>query len=241
VRLHAIVPAEVEEAANVLFSAFLDDPFFDYLFGPKRNAGEMVKTIHTFTLRYGIRYGEVFSPSERIEGVAIWLPPGTTTMTAWRALRSGALQLRAAARIGLRGSLSFMERMRAYSDFAERLHKKHAPFRHWYLVSLGVKPECRGKGYASELLRPRLERCDVEGLPCYLETHNERNLDLYRHFGFQVKEQGVLPGSDRYHWVMLREPGERAEQAVGSLSGRVARGGARPEEKGEVGRTRLRW
>ena len=54
-----------------------------------------------------------------------------------------------------------------------------------------------------------LDRCDREGVPCYLETHNEQNLGLYEHFGFEVKEKGVLPGSNRSHWAMLRNPAAR--------------------------------
>jgi ribosomal protein S18 acetylase RimI-like enzyme len=208
--LHAIQITEVEQAANSLFSAFMDDPFFEYMFGPKRNVKGIVKTIHLFTLKYGIRYGEVYSPSEDIEGAAIWLPPDNTKITAWKSLQAGVLRLRKGTGVGLKDGLLFMKKMMSYSAYSERLHKKYAPSCHWYLLAIGIKKEYRGRGYGSGLLRPMLERCDAEGVPCYLETHNQENLSLYEHYGFEVREEGVLPGSDRRHWAMLRNPKERA-------------------------------
>lgn len=206
VKLHAVRMSDVERAANALFDAFLEDPFFEYLFGPRRGVEAAVTPIHAFTLGYGVRYGEVYSPSADIEGVAIWLPPGSSTITTWKAIRAGVLRLRSIGNAGLKERLSFANKMAVYSRYSERLHRKHAPSRHWYLLSIGIRKELCGRGYASALLRPMLDRCDREGVPCYLETHNERNLGLYGHFGFEVKEMGMLPGSSRNHWAMLRNP-----------------------------------
>ena len=36
------------------------------------------------------------------------------------------------------------------------------------------------------LLRHRLEAIDADGLPAYVITHNERNITLYEHFGFEL-------------------------------------------------------
>jgi hypothetical protein len=48
-------------------------------------------------------------------------------------------------------------------------------------------------------------RIDREGLPCYLETENEKNLPMYQRYGFRVLEESQLPGTETASWAMLRE------------------------------------
>ena len=45
---------------------------------------------------------------------------------------------------------------------------------------------------------------DREQLPCYLETHEEASVSMYRHFGFEVVETGIVPRSAVRYWAMLR-------------------------------------
>ncbi len=58
----------------------------------------------------------------------------------------------------------------------------------YYLFILGVDQKYKGQGFASKLLKPMLKRLDEEGKVCSLITTNPVNLDLYRHFGFEVDD-----------------------------------------------------
>jgi hypothetical protein len=49
-------------------------------------------------------------------------------------------------------------------------------------------------------------RADEEKLPAYLETGNEKNLGLYRHFGFEVRDEIRLSPGAPPLWTMGREP-----------------------------------
>ena len=95
--------------------------------------------------------------------------------------------------------------MKYPGEFIDAAHKRLAPFKHWFLQTVGVDPQFQGKGYAGKLLRPMLARIDEEGLPCYLETLDERNVPLYEHFGFSVAEESAIPETDLTNWAMLRE------------------------------------
>jgi ribosomal protein S18 acetylase RimI-like enzyme len=208
--LYRISTSDIEKARSVLAESFRDDPFFTYMLGERRGDPAFVKRIHGFTLAYGVANGIVLAPSQEIEGAAIWLPPGRTSMTAWRSIRAGVGRMMGMPFGSLAGRTAFARKMIAYSGFSTGLHKRHAPFPHWYLLAIGVAEVHRGKGLASRLIRPMLERLDAEGMPCYLETHNPANVGLYEHFGFTVAEVGKLPGSEARHWAMLRLPrGER--------------------------------
>jgi hypothetical protein len=50
-----------------------------------------------------------------------------------------------------------------------------------------------------------LARVDEEGLPCYLETLEEKNVRLYEHFGFKMIEKSAIPETGLTNWAMLRE------------------------------------
>ena len=54
-------------------------------------------------------------------------------------------------------------------------HKQLAPFDHWYLQNIAVKPEEQRKGYGGLLLRVMIKKIDSEGLPIYLETKTRKN------------------------------------------------------------------
>lgn len=206
VALYRVTPRDLPRAQAVLTDAFSNDPFFAYALGSLRYADARAELFHRFTLSYGIRYGYVFGSSPGLEGVSIWLPPGNTTMPTWRTLRSGVLSLRRLGFPRISDRREFFLRMMRFSDFSGGLHKKHAPFPHWYLLAIGVAAEHRGKGFAARLLRPMLDYLDRISLPCYLETHNAANPRIYEHFGFRVAEVGTLPGSDTRQWAMVRMP-----------------------------------
>ena len=86
------------------------------------------------------------------------------------------------------------------------IESKHPHEPHWYLATLGTAVDRQGTGVGSALLRPVLEHCDAEGIPCYLESSKERNLPFYRRHGFEVVEEVPLPGDGPPVWTMWREP-----------------------------------
>jgi len=96
--------------------------------------------------------------------------------------------------------------MWSYGRFADSLHRRLVPYPHWYLQIIGVDPAHQGEGFSSRLLRPVLERIDLERMPCFLETNNEKNAAIYRRFGFEVLSEDKLPGTEVTSFAMLRKP-----------------------------------
>jgi GNAT superfamily N-acetyltransferase len=86
-----------------------------------------------------------------------------------------------------------------------RCHKQYADFFNWYLYPIGVNPDHQGCGYAGLLLRSKLEEIDKQYMPSYLETHKEKNVSLYQHFGYETVETGIITGTDLTFWAMLRK------------------------------------
>jgi len=130
-----------------------------------------------------------------LDGAALWLPPGGWEVPIW-------LQLRLLPMVLASTRLETVRLMR-YISVVEAKHP-HKP--HWYLAVLGVDPDRQGRGFGSHLMRPVLERCDADGVPAYLETDTEKNVQLYSRHGFAVTEEFNLPDGGPPIWLMWRDP-----------------------------------
>jgi GNAT superfamily N-acetyltransferase len=192
---------QVPETAEMMARAFADYPLTACFYPDAANRKQAIVRGYRSLLRFGVRYGEVYAVSPRLEGAAMWLYSWNARGTPWRSIMSGNYHVLVPAR------LRNQSHIRQYTDYAKAVHERRAPFPHMYLQLLGVGPAFQGKGYSARLLRPMFRRTDGEGLPCYLETEAEKNVAIYRHFGFNVVEEGVVPGSGVRFWAMLREAG----------------------------------
>ena len=198
-KLVRLTKAQVKPASGMLARAFQDDPLMAYFFPDASERENKSPHIFEFMLRYGVLYGEVYATSPDLEGVAVWLPSGKVGMTLWRMVRSGDFSI--LFKLGMKS----LRRQLTYSDYASLIRRRHTPFRHWFLQSIGIDPAFQGKGYAGTLLKAMFARLDREHLPCYLDTEKEENVSIYQHYGFKVVEEVILPGTEISHWAMLRE------------------------------------
>ena len=189
--------SQIKPAGAMLARAFYDDPLSVYLIPDGSRRGKLLPYIFEFSTRFGVLYGEVYTTSHNLEGVAVWLPSEKADMTLRRVMRNGGLSL--LPKLGE----DLIQRLPALNSISS-LRKRHAPFRHWYLLLLGVDPLFKGKGYAGNLLRAMLARLDEEHLPCYLETQNGKNVTIYQHYGFKVVAEVLVPGTEIALWAMLR-------------------------------------
>lgn len=86
-----------------------------------------------------------------------------------------------------------------------RTHHLRSP--HYFLAILGVEPAMQGRGFGSLLLRALSQRADAAGLPCYLETDQEKNVRIYERHGYRVLSEHVLEElSGVRFWLMQRPP-----------------------------------
>ena len=65
-------------------------------------------------------------------------------------------------------------------------------------------PEFRGKGLGSSIMQPMLENLDNNHQDCYLETLLPINVDIYKKYGFELKEEVNVPNTDLTLYAMLR-------------------------------------
>jgi ribosomal protein S18 acetylase RimI-like enzyme len=105
-------------------------------------------------------------------GVALWLPPGTSS--DGEALAS--LMKRTTPAANQQDAAKVFEQMDGF----------HPREPHWYLPLIGVDPSRQGQRLGDQLMVHALARCDADGLPAYLESSNPRNIPFYRRQGFEA-------------------------------------------------------
>jgi ribosomal protein S18 acetylase RimI-like enzyme len=202
-QLHAVIPLkaqQIKQASELMGRAFLNDPLWQYLVPDEARRARVVPLSMGILVRYSFLYGEVYT-TPALEGVVCWLPPGKTAPTFGRLVRIGIRS--APLELGWTG----FRRYTTAEDYTEKVHKRSVPERHWYLWGLGVEPALQGHGIGGMLIQHVMARAAAEGLPCYLETMNERNVPFYQKQGFKVVSEGEVPKSELFVWGMLREPG----------------------------------
>src|SRR5262249_15012040 len=136
IRVQAV---DVSKVAGVLARAFQDDPSMRHAIPDAAQRRRLLPWLIGLNVHYGYRYGEVYA-TPGFEGVAIWLPPGATTMTLLRMLRAGML----AALVWIHWPV--LQRLAMLGSYTARLHARYAPTEHWYLSQIGVEPAQQQQG-----------------------------------------------------------------------------------------------
>jgi GNAT superfamily N-acetyltransferase len=186
--LRPATSADVKRLAAVLARAFYDDPPLAWLVpDPAIRLGRLNRMFTTIVGIESLRYGgvEVACSGAEIVGAAVWLPPGHAQPSVGEKIQAAPHYVWALA--------PAWNRAAQYGRALERAHPK-AP--HWYLKAVGVDPDWQGRGIARLLLRSRLQRCDADGQPAFLETTKPGGVPMYERYGFQpIADIAMPPGA----------------------------------------------
>ena len=197
--LYIVKESDLEHLADVATDAYVDYPLHNWLTKGKydRTASKLIMQI---TLKTMTKDAVIYADSEEMNGFAVWIPFGFTGSKTLPFLFSGGLKLI------LHSGLGIIGRLLTYETYAMNLKKEYTDNYDWYLYNLSIKKDAQGKGIASKLLRPMLEFCDDEKMVAYLETNKESNVSLYKHYGFELKKEELIPKSTVMHYAMVRFP-----------------------------------
>ena len=189
---------QIGEAGAVLARAFHTNPMFVWMLKDEPSRPRKLTWFMKTAAKIGDKSGEVYAAPDRIEGAAIWLPPGKTTLSVGQLLSAGILA--GPLRWGIAPFLKFMNVLNRF----EHLHKEAMPGDHWYLMVIGVDPPRQGRGIGSALMAPVLRKADAARLPCYLETDKPEDVVFYEKHGFGIVVKDQLAKDAPPFWTMKR-------------------------------------
>ena len=159
---------------------------------------EEVREMWLFNLKYFYTRALIYSDSPDCNAWLLWIPPGCKGVSVINFIRYGGI------RLTLKLGFPALKRIMHYEDYSASVRLNATGGREWYWYNLVVRPEAQGQHLVGKLLRPMLDYCAQNGRPAYLETHSEKNVGIYRHFGFEVVSDGTIPGTDVTHWGMMK-------------------------------------
>lgn len=193
-----VAKAEAITVAEVLASAFHDDPVLSWVLPDAERRREQLPRFFLALIRYQHLAGggaELVRHAGLVRGAALWDPPDCWRQSRLDTLRSLPTVLRV-----------FGGRIRVANSVFHETERVHPKAPHWYLAAIGTSPSARGDGYGDALMRSRLTRCDSEGSAAYLESSNPENLAFYARYGFAVVSEIKLPDGGPSIWPMWRDP-----------------------------------
>ncbi|MHA1821648.1 MAG: GNAT family N-acetyltransferase [Promethearchaeota archaeon] len=186
---------DLKECAAILGEAFWDYPGFTISF--KEDMGNLkdkyknmesipirrkrkLSQLFEIILKYTQGYGRIVCTSPEIEGVIIFYEPPKHKYNLFRMLISGALK------IPFMLGLYFTRMQNKISDFQEKIRGRIKEQEHIYFSMIGVKPEYQGKKFGKRLINFLKEYSRSKGLPIYLETNKNQNVEIYKKLGFKL-------------------------------------------------------
>ena len=190
--------SDVRGAARVLAKAFYDDPVTSWMLPDDSSRLTALTRAFAPLARHHFlpRAGSEVGVRDGVVGAAtLWDPPGQRKPGLVEQLITTPTMLWA-----------FRSRVPASMRVMELMEKHHPEEPHWYLMLIGSDPAVRGAGFGHALMRSRLDRCDAEGSPAYLENSNPKNEAYYLRFGFEIMGEIKLPDGGPPMWPMWRNP-----------------------------------
>ncbi|WP_156687649.1 GNAT family N-acetyltransferase [Mycobacterium sp. Marseille-P9652] len=190
--------SDIRELSRTMSRAFYDDPVMMWILpNPPSRPAQLRRLFAAITRHHHLSGGgaEVACDGPGIGAAALWDPPNRWQHSGREEFAMMPSMIRAFG-LRTRKALAVLELMKSV----------HPEEPHWYLAAIGSDPDVRGKGFGQVLMRSRLDRCDAEYCPAYLESSKPENVPYYERFGFEVTREIRLPEGGPTLWAMWRPP-----------------------------------
>lgn len=159
---------------NILEVSFKNDPQVNWYLEESRNRNKL-NILIDYVFEETIRKGEIYISEENM-AAALWNSEKKEEFSLNYILRNLSFLFR----IGLKSTIRILKMLKlTYSQYP-----KNRSYSHLHLI--GVMPEAQGKGLASSLMNPILAEKKVNKIPVYLETANQKNVEIYKRKGFRI-------------------------------------------------------
>jgi ribosomal protein S18 acetylase RimI-like enzyme len=188
--------SDVRALSTTLGRAFCDDPVMTWMVPDNgQRAKGLPRLFATMTRHHYLGGGgvEIATRGAEVGAATLWDPPGR-----WQQTRFEELLMLPTFMV------AFGSRLQGGQRIADLMKERHPEEPHWYLFAIGSNPTVRGAGYGQAVMRSRLDRCDADHVPAYLENSNPRNESYYMRFGFEVTGEIKIPDGGPSLWPMWR-------------------------------------
>ncbi|GEM_PF-5922134 len=191
--------SDISRLAEVSADAMWEDNSSKYLLGGHINRENFRRYMQ---LLFKAAFDQTFfiAPDRNINGFLWVQPPPRSDIDKDHLLRAGIAG--AIMHIGP----DTVRRSVAYEENCASIMKKLCDLeKTWYICQFAVSREYQCGGVGSAIIRPFLRYMDMVEQPCYLETHNDGNIPMYKHLGFDLVSTNHVPDGTYEQYAMLYE------------------------------------
>ena len=188
---------DIERFADTLADGFSKYNMFEYICNGKYSHDKM-KLFWTVSITTIADDAICIADSENLNSVLIYVRPKSKEPNLLCYLKAGGLKM--LFKLGLRSSIKLLRFDAEFKKIAQR----HRSEREGYLMAFATRLDKQGQHYGKPLINALLHYLDTSGEGCYLETLKAGNVDLYKHFQFELKEEMNLKLGDLTVFAMHR-------------------------------------
>lgn len=200
---------DIDEAAYVLAAGFKDDPFFSHLLPDETNRLQALTLLLKRYVDLLYDYGNLYASSARMEALALVYRPHQMEdrSSFWQLINNKAkVYLTIAKSVPVCREIGIKQFTRLFQIMQTMNSKWLNDFIRddcAHLEFLVVQKPYRGHGLAKKMVSRILGECKKRGIVCSLETHNPKNVGMYKHFDFELVDKIRMPDSDLVQYCML--------------------------------------
>ncbi|MEM1484851.1 GNAT family N-acetyltransferase [Oscillospiraceae bacterium PP1C4] len=188
--LYRVEKKDFEKLSAIMTECFSKDPLYLQLIPQNDKRQKLLPELFSCDLDELFENCEVYADSEELNGIIVvsdetepYNPVKYYTTELYYALKSGAYLINEDPSLKtlwnfIKGKEYLNSQWTDDIDTDKRLH----------IIYFAVRPSMHGKGIASKLMGAVLNYADENKLTMSLETHNEKNVSLYEHYGFRLFE-----------------------------------------------------
>ena len=173
---------DIECFADTLSDGFSQYRLFEYACNDRYDHAKM-KLFWKVSVSLIAENAICIADSKQANSVLIYVRPKSKEPSIWAYLKGGGLKM-----LGKLGARSAIKLLR-FDMQAQSIARRHRGEGDGYLMAFATRLDKQGQGYGKPLVNALLKYLDTTGEGCYLETLKAENVDLYKHFSFQLKEQ----------------------------------------------------
>jgi ribosomal protein S18 acetylase RimI-like enzyme len=173
---------------DILTQSFANDPHVNWLIEESHNKNKL-KIIIEYVFGESLSRGEVYLSDDN-KAAVLW----NSEKKAKFSFEFVRRNLSFLFRVGLKSTIRALNTDKIVYNF----YPKNQQYCQLYLI--GVLPDGQGKGLASSLMDPMIERMKEKAIPLHLETANPRNVEIYKKKGFSVFNTTKF-GNNTFYWM----------------------------------------
>lgn len=208
--MRSLDPGMVKEAANLAALAFLDSPFYQWIFS-QSNVEEVASSLRWLFEGNFASYVEkgagvcAFNGGEMVSFFAL-LEGKDSTLSLWDMMKLGFYTMPFA--VGFGPTVRMLRVKGWVEERLEKIMQDHGIRKDtWTLQRMVVKPGWQGKGLGTRCLAHMIEGTAARSHGVILTTQEEANVRFYERLGFEVVDDEVFERGGQLHsWTMWRRP-----------------------------------